>query len=129
MIGEVFEDGEGGDGENLFLPHQPHGLVAQLIGVIDGNDTRLRGIERSRLSRGVNGDVLAESRGFFDGGFQLRLRVLIRSGEFPVFHRVCAGLVNLDEVRAFFELLAHHSDEFVGVVGVVRVGETCCAGL
>ena len=71
VIGEIFEDGEGGDGEDLLLFHQAHGLVAELVGVIDGGHAGLRGVERAGFSGGMNGDALADARGFFDGGVQL----------------------------------------------------------
>ena len=81
MIREVFEDGERGDGENLLLVHQAHGLVAELVGVIDGDDAGARGIQRAWFAGGVNGDVLAHARGFRHCGGQLRFGVLVRRGE------------------------------------------------
>ena len=39
------------------------------------------------------------------------------------------GFVDLDEVRAFLELLADHGDEFGGVVGVRRVRENALLGI
>ena len=47
----------------------------------------------------------------------------------PSRDRVAAGLVDLDEVGAFLELLADHGDEFVGVVGVGGVGENVLLGI
>jgi hypothetical protein len=87
VLGEVFEDGEGGHGEDLFLAHQPHGLVAELVGVIDGSHSGARGVERARLSGGVHGHALAHARGLFHGGAQFGFGVLIRRGEFAVAQR------------------------------------------
>ena len=57
MLCKVFEDGECGHGEDLLFLHQPHGLVAELIGVVDGNDAGLRRKKGSGLSSGVDRDV------------------------------------------------------------------------
>ncbi len=59
MVGEVFEDGEGGHGEDSFLFHQAHGFVAELVGVIDGGDTRLCRIEGAGLSGRMHGNMFA----------------------------------------------------------------------
>ena len=120
---KIFEDREGWNGENVFLFHQPHGLFAELVGVIDGSDSGLRSEKCSGLSGGMHGDASAQPRRFFDSGFELRLGVLVRSCEFSIVQRVGSGLINLDEVRAFLELLPHHCYEFVGVVGIICVGQ------
>ena len=113
-----------GTAKICFLFHEAHGLVAELIGVIDRDNAGLRRIECSGLSGGVNRDMFAEARRFFDRGFELRLRCTGKECEsLSVSDRVGAGLIDLDEVRAFLELLAHDGHEFVGAVGVVGVGE------
>ena len=43
----------------------------ELIGVIDGDHARPRGVQRAGLAGGVNGNVLAHARGFANGGGQL----------------------------------------------------------
>ena len=53
----------------------------------------------------------------------MRLGVLIGSNKFSIVDGVGSGLVDLDEVRAFFKLLAHHRNQFVGIIGVVCVGQ------
>ena len=58
-----------------------------------------------------------------DCGGEFVFGVLVGRGEFSVREGVCAGFVNFDEVRAFFELLADYGDEFGGIVGVGGVGE------
>ena len=40
-----------------------------------------------------------------------------------------AGLVDLDEVRAFFELLANHGDQFVRAVGIGCVRQYVLLGV
>ena len=128
MLGEIFEDGEGGHGEDLLLP------ISRIVLRSAGRRDRSK---RRRPARHRASPVLrlrvrrraAQPRGFFNGGLQLLLGVLIRRGELSVFDRVCAGFVDLDEVRAFFELLTHDGHEFVGAVGVVALGRMCCAGL
>ena len=64
MIGKVFGDGERRDGEDLFFAHDAHGLVAELVGVVDGYDAGARGVERAGFAGGVDGDALAGARGF-----------------------------------------------------------------
>ena len=105
MIGEIFEDGEGGHGENLLFAHQAHGLIAQLIGMVDRCDSRLRRIQRAWFAGGMHRDALARARGFLHRGRQFRFGVLIRRGKLAVAHGIRAGLVNLDEVRALLDLL------------------------
>ncbi len=123
VIGKVFEDGESRHREDLLFLHQAHGLVAQLIGMVNGNHSRLRGVERSRLAGGMHRDAFAHTRRFFDCCFQLRFGVLIHGREFSIPNRICPSLINLDKVGALFELLAHHCDQFVRAVGIVRVGQ------
>src|SRR5438093_1221351 len=48
--GEVFRDGKRGYREYVLLPHQPHGLIAELECVINGHDPSLRRIQRPRLA-------------------------------------------------------------------------------
>src|SRR5580704_18666799 len=92
MFREVFEDGKSGHGENLFVAHETHSLVAELVGVVDGDYARARRIERAGFASGVNRDSLAAAGGFFNGGFQFSFRVLVNGGEAPVTNDVRAGL-------------------------------------
>src|SRR5690349_24430646 len=62
VLGKIFEDGECGHGEDVFLLHQPHRLFAQLVGVIDRSHARLSRIERSRFSGCMHGNMPAQSR-------------------------------------------------------------------
>ena len=62
MIGEVIDDGEGGHREDAAFPHQPHGFVAQLVGVIDGCHAGARRLQRAGLAGGVHGHLLAPPR-------------------------------------------------------------------
>jgi len=50
VIGEVIDDGEGGHREDAAFSHQPHGFVAQLIGMVDRRHAGARRIERARLT-------------------------------------------------------------------------------
>ena len=71
----------------------------------------------------MNSHSPSEARGFFHRSFKLRFSVLIGSRKFSLVDRVRSRLINLDEVRAFFELLTYDRDQFVGVVGVVGIGQ------
>ncbi len=122
VIGRVFGDGKSWDGRNLLFAHQPHGFVAELVGVIDRSHTRLRGIQRSGFTDGVHGNLSPLARGLAHGRLKLGFRILIRRMELAVAHRVRPGLIDLDEVRAFLELAAHDGDEFVRVIRVVGIG-------
>ena len=64
VVGEVFGNGKGGDGEDLFLAHDAHGLVAQLIGMVDGCHAGASGVECSGFAGGMDGDAIAGARGF-----------------------------------------------------------------
>ncbi len=112
MLGEVLDDGERRNGEDLLLAHEAHGLVGELEGVIDGDDAGARGVERARFAGGVNCHVLAHARGFLDRGGQLGFGVLVGRGEFAVADGVAAGFVDLDEIGALLELLADDGDQF-----------------
>ncbi len=129
VVGEIFEDGESGHGEDLFFAHQAHGFVAELKSVVDGFDAGARGVERAGLAHGVYCDAIAGARGFAHGGGEFFFGVLIRSGEAAVGDLVRAGFVNFDEVGAFLQFGANGGDEFGGVVGVVAFPRTCCSGL
>ena len=73
---EIFGDGEGGDGEDLFFAHDAHGFVAELVGVVDGLDTGAGGVERSGLAGGMHGDAVARAGGLADCGGQFFFGVL-----------------------------------------------------
>jgi hypothetical protein len=107
----------------LLFAHQPHGFIAELIGVIDGSYTGLRGVKGARLARGVNGDALSDARSFSDGSAEFGLGVLIGCRELPVLKTVFAGFVDLDEIGALFDLLANRGYEFGGTIGIRRVRE------
>jgi hypothetical protein len=95
VAGEVVEDGEGGDGGDVLLAHQAHGFVAELRGVVDGGNAGLRGVERAGLAHGVDGDARAQAAGFFDGGCQLRLSVLVGGVQnAPAFAIILSGPVS-----------------------------------
>src|SRR5579862_3594088 len=98
VLGKIFEDGEGWHGKNLLVFHEPHGLIAQLVGMVYRSHSCLRGEKRPRLSSGMHCDAPSQACCFFDGGFQLRLGVLIRSREFSVSNGILPSLINFDEV-------------------------------
>jgi hypothetical protein len=75
--------------------HEAHGFRAELVGVVDGGDSGLDGVERAGLSGGVNADAGADTGGFGDGGFEFGAGVLVGSGEGAVDEAVRAGLVIL----------------------------------
>ena len=129
MVGEVFGDRERGNGEDFFFAHQAHGLVAELIGVIDGFDSGAGGVERAGFSGSVDRDPIAGARGFVDRGGELLLGILVRRDELTVDGGVRAGFVNFDEVGAFLELFADDGDEFGDVVGVGGVGQHALLGI
>ena len=117
VLGEIVDDGEGRNREDLLIVHQAHGFVRELEGVIDRNHARTRGVQRAGLAGGVDSNVLAHARGFLDRGHELSFGVLIRRGEFAITDHVPAGLIDLDKIGAQLELLADSGDQFIGVVG------------
>ena len=66
MLGEIFGDGESGDGEDLFFAHQAHGFFAELIGVVDGFDAGAGGVTGAGFTGGVDGDFFANAGGFMN---------------------------------------------------------------
>jgi hypothetical protein len=129
VVGEIFEDGESGHGEDLFFAHQAHGFVAELKSVVDGLDVGTRGVERARLAHGVYRDTIAGARGFAHGGGEFFFGVLIRSGEMAVDDLVRTRFVNFDEVGAFFQFGANCGDEFGVIVCVGGVSEDVLLGV
>ncbi len=129
MIGEIFGNGKSRHGGNLFLPHKPHRLVAQLIGMIDRDNARARGIERAWLAGGMDRDSLAYAGRLVHRRSKLGFGVLIRCGEFSVSERIAPGLVDLDEVGAQLKLLADHAHQLGGVVGIGRVRQNMLLGI
>ena len=71
MVGEIFGNCERWDGGHVFLTHDAHGVVAEVIGVVDGFHPGFGGITRAGFTSGVNSDALAGAGGFFDGGAEL----------------------------------------------------------
>ena len=129
VVGEIFEDGESGHGEDLFFAHQTHGFVAELKGVVDGFDAGARGVERAGLAHGVYRNTIAGACGFAHGGGEFFLGVLIRSGETAVGDLVRTGFVNFDEVGAFFQFGTNCGDELGGIVRVSGVPEDVLLGV
>ena len=123
MIGKIFGNGKSGDSEDLFFAHDAHGLVAQLIGVVDGCHPSASGVQCSGFAGGMDGDAVPGARGLADGGAEFVFRVLEGSGEVTACDRVSAGLVNFDEIRAFLELFSDDGNEFAGIIGVGGVRE------
>src|SRR5260370_4494327 len=105
MFGKILEDGEGGHRENLLFAHEPHGLSAQLVGMVDGCHSRLRSVERSRLTRAMYRNPLAQTRRLLDRGPELGFCVLINSRQSARLNRAWTGLINLDEILALLQLL------------------------
>src|SRR5450631_302701 len=50
MMREIVKDGKGRNSEDALVAREAHGFVAQLGGVVDGGDSGLRRVERSRLA-------------------------------------------------------------------------------
>ena len=74
--------------------------------------------------------MLAHARASCTAAAEFGFGVLIRRGEVAVAHRIAAGLVDLDEVRAFLELLrGSRRTSSLGIVGVGGVGEHALFGI
>jgi hypothetical protein len=78
--------------------------------MIDGDNSGLGRIKRARLSRGMDGDVPAATRGLFDRCLQFGFRVLVGCLERTIPDLVRTGLIDLDEIGSFFDLLADGDD-------------------
>src|SRR5215469_15324779 len=129
MLSKVFLDSEGGHGGDLLFAHQPHGFIAELIGMVDRGYTRPNGIEGARLAGGVNGNAFADTPSFSDGDAEFGFGVLVWGRELPLLKRVCASFVDFDEIGAFFNLFANDGHEFGGIIGVSGVRENVLLGV
>ena len=78
VIGKVLGNRERRHGEDLFFTHQPHGLVAELVGMIDGNNAGPCGIQRARLPGGMDSDALAGARSLLYGSAEFGFSILVR---------------------------------------------------
>src|SRR5215475_13627286 len=97
--------------------------------MVDRNDPGFGRVESTGFAGGVNGDMFACASGFFDGSGELGLGVLIWRGQLTVADRVGAGFVDLDEVGAFLELLANHSEELLSGIGIRGVRKHVLLGI
>src|SRR5208337_1651521 len=79
--------------------------------------------ECAGLTGGVDRDAIPRARSLAHGGRKFLFGVLEWSGEVAVDDRVRPGLVDLDEVRALFELFADDGDKLRSVVGIRGVGQ------
>jgi hypothetical protein len=118
MRGKILGNREGRHRKNFLLVHEPHGFIAQPVRVIDRNYTGVRGVQRAWLAGRMHGYAPAGARRFFDCRTQFRFGVLIGSRKFSIAQRVLASLIDLDEIRAFFELLANDRYQLLYAVGV-----------
>src|SRR5207245_9494433 len=88
MFGKVLLDCERRHSGDLFFVQQPHGFVAERIGMIYGSHASSNGIERAWLARGVDGNALAHALGFSHSGAEFGFRVLIGRGELAIAERI-----------------------------------------
>src|SRR5260370_20168280 len=100
MFGKILEDGEGGHRENLLFAHEPHGLSAQLVGMVDGCHSRLRSVERSRLTRAMYRNPLAQTRRLLDRGPELGFCVLINCLQSAPSNQFSPVLTNFDQIAS-----------------------------
>src|SRR5437867_5778188 len=127
--GEVFRDGKRGHRKNMLFPHQPHGFVAKLKCVINGCNASLCSVQGPGLARCMHSHTLAYASGFVDSSAEFSLCVLIRSRKVSITNRIRTSLVNLDEIGALFELLAHCLDELICTVRVSGVRQDVLLGV
>src|SRR5215467_14302743 len=97
---KILLNGKRGYGENMLLAHHSHGFVAKLKCMIDGYDSGLGCKQSARICSCMNCDMPAQAFSLMHSGTQLCFAVLIRRKEPAIVNRICAGLINLDEVRS-----------------------------
>ena len=129
MFREVFENREGRHGKDLLVAHDPHRFIAELEGMIHRHYARAGGVKRPGFSGGVYRHALAHARGLLHRGAKLGFGVLVGRGELAAVVRVGAGLVDLDEIRAFLELLPDRLHQLPRVVRPRGVGEHALLGV
>src|SRR5271155_5349349 len=86
--------------------------------MVDGDHASLRRIQRARLTRSMNRNMLTRARGFVDGGLEFGFRVLVNRGKMVIANYIWPSLINLDEIRAFFELFADRAHQFSGIIRI-----------
>ena len=126
---KILRDGKGRHGVDLPFPHQAHGFVAELVGMVDGGYARLGSIESGRLAGAMHGNPALQAGRLGYGRGQLRFGVLDDGVKLAVFEEVAAGFINLDKVGAVLNLLADHGHQLIGSVGVGGIGEHVLLGV
>ena len=129
MFRKIFKNRKCRNREDPLFAHQPHRLIAQLIGVIDRRHSRLRCKQRSRLARRMYRHARPNSRRLLHRRAQLSLRVLIRRRELAILYHVRTSLINLGEVRALLILLAHHRYQLICIIRVIRIRQNMLRGI
>ena len=71
--GKILLDGKGRNGVDLPFAHQAHGLVAQLVSMVDRGHSGLGGVQGARLTFTMHGNACLQARSLGDGLRQLRL--------------------------------------------------------
>src|SRR5271170_7489159 len=98
MLCKVLEQRERRDSRDMLLLHDPHRLVAELRGMVDGNHACLGGIERAGLAHCMYGNDGTQARRLVDRRLELNDRVLIRCTQHAVAHAIRTRLVYLHEI-------------------------------
>src|SRR6202030_2541097 len=123
MGSEIFLDSKRGHGINMFLAHYAHSFGADLEGMVDGRDPGLSSIQSSGFSSSMHCNAFANSSRFTNGRAELSFSVLIRSRKAAIVDGIRSGFINLREIRSLLELLAHHLDQLLGVIGKISIGQ------
>src|SRR5690242_11104122 len=88
VVREILGDGKSGDGEDIFLAHDAHGLVAKLKGVVYGFDAGASCVEGSGLAGSVDRHAISCASGLAHGCSEFVLGVLEGSRETAIQERV-----------------------------------------
>src|ERR1700753_86762 len=62
--GEIFLNGKGRHGVDLLFTHQAHGLITELVSMVDRGYSSPGGVQRAGLPFAVHGDARVKARGF-----------------------------------------------------------------
>ena len=77
----------------------------------------------------MHSNVFAQPSSFVDRGAEFSFAVLVWGRELAVMERVSSSFVDLNEVRALLELLAHNCDELISAIGISRIRKNMLLGV
>src|SRR5579859_493104 len=86
-------------------------------------------VQRAGFASSVDGNSLANTRGFSYGGAEFGFCVLVGRRELAIAKEIFAGFVDLYEIGAFLDLLSNYGHQFGGIIRVGSVRKNVLFGI